>query len=1002
MEIKVDDLYCKISDLRKDVKNSHSYLFKKFDSFVGGTSTEFSPIVLKNKTSNTTYSHVSMFEPTGKFLFERTNREEMLENYCLNLLINKEFRCGLAEKPTNYIPILIDVDIKVIYDKESKTHLSKEIAHRLKINGDKIEGHLYSEKEVKKIFKIYHEVMGEILEDKKAENYYTFFLEKDAYFKKPNEISSGFHGIILYTVLRKDEIAIHLAPRVKEAVKNSDMFKYLDIEDSSHCVDTASNFNTWLMYGSRKEPHLDYYRLKKIYDLNMDVISIEKAFDKFVLYDSLGEVFIKECKLCGDNYKKYYAIEKQSEEESKTSVFDPALLSKEDLILYYLPRFLSISHFKRDFTKTKKSLMCPIVNTFKSVNEKHIISDENIPLQGVGLEMVNSLMSMLNIERANNYAEWLEIGIILYNIGSGCRQTYDIWIKFSRRTTLENYFSESVCADQWTKFIKRGKGMGTLRFLARTDNPIEYNKWAGEQSVKKASSAITGGHYDLAKMLYEHHGGTYVYTSGKKPGWYQFDGNRWKKMEEGIILKQKISLDLVPKFKEIIKELRRRGDDDEEENSKEIQAKIKMVYKLIGNLNSSPFKKNILEECKEVFYREAFISKLNTDPYLLGFDNGILDLREMRFRKGRPEDMISKSCGYDFPIDMSYDHPDSIEVLDFFKKIFPDPQLERYMWEYCASLLIGGNAAKNILSLIGDGDNGKSMLILMIEEALGTGELGYAIKLPTSVITGKRTQSAAASPEMARSDGVRFMSVQEPSDKESANIGILKELSGNDRLYVRPLYEDGREIVPMFKFCVICNKLLKIFSTDKAFWKRQRVVPCEATFMDADDKGLPKDPREQINQKKFPANPYFKDNITSMKQAFIWIMFQKLKNVKKNGRMPDPEKVKEATLEYKKSNDVVGRFFDYAIKEDEKAETSLTDFYVSFRSWFADEMPPRTSIMIKQEFKEELIKKIGKPSGQGNIFIGFKIKSLKENIKEGNAMNLMADEEEENISVLHK
>ena len=36
-------------------------------------------------------------------------------------------------------------------------------------------------------------------------------------------------------------------------------------------------------------------------------------------------------------------------------------------------------------------------------------------------------------------------------------------------------------------------------------------------------------------------------------------------------------------------------------------------------------------------------------------------------------------------------------------------------------------------------------------------------------------------------------------------IGILKELSGNDTFYARGLFQNGAEIEPMFKLVVICN-----------------------------------------------------------------------------------------------------------------------------------------------------------------------------------------------------
>ena len=77
-------------------------------------------------------------------------------------------------------------------------------------------------------------------------------------------------------------------------------------------------------------------------------------------------------------------------------------------------------------------------------------------------------------------------------------------------------------------------------------------------------------------------------------------------------------------------------------------------------------------------------------------------------------------------------------------------------------------------------------LKLLFEKMLGE----YSIKLPTSLITGKRTQSSAASPELVRAgNGVRWVVLQEPDQKDFLNIGVLKELSGNDTFYARGLFK---------------------------------------------------------------------------------------------------------------------------------------------------------------------------------------------------------------------
>jgi intein/homing endonuclease len=137
---------------------------------------------------------------------------------------------------------------------------------------------------------------------------------------------------------------------------------------------------------------------------------------------------------------------------------------------------------------------------------------------------------------------------------------------------------------------------------------------------------------------------------------------------------------------------------------------------------------------------------------------------------------------------------------EHLNKIFPDPELKQYFLEYCAMLLKGGNKSKTFLVLSGHGDNGKSINMELLKLVLGK----YMRILPTTVLTGKKAQSSQATPELDGINGVRHVLVQEPEGKETMNIGTLKELTGNDEIYIRGLFKEGRNILPLFKLSMTC------------------------------------------------------------------------------------------------------------------------------------------------------------------------------------------------------
>ena len=253
----------------------------------------------------------------------------------------------------------------------------------------------------------------------------------------------------------------------------------------------------------------------------------------------------------------------------------------------------------------------------------------------------------------------------------------------------------------------------------------------------------------------------------------------------------------------------------------------------------------------------------------------------------------------------------------------------------------------------------------------------YAIKLPTSLIVGKRSISSAASPELARAgNGVRWAILQEPDKKDVINIGILKELSGNDTFYARGLFQNGAEIEPMFKLVVICNDPPSIPYSDKATWNRIRVVPFESTFVN----NAPVTVEEQLLQKRFPKDPYFMEKIPDMIKPFAWVL---LNHRKKGYKLVEPEKVTMATELYRKKNDLYRQFIDERIIDDPDCKVSIDEIYIGFKDWFKDSHPGQT-IPPKSDVKEYCVKAWGEPERRGT-WRGKRSVSLDEEIEQGNA-----------------
>lgn len=889
-------------------------------------------ILRDNYVDGVYHTHVSLVQPRGKFLFNRQKLENFWGVYCEKIK-DKDTILGIAEKPQHYLPVLVDVDIKIKKDEKNKS------------------GHLYTEDQVKQVIEIYQSVLRKIVDDCTDDNLLCVLLEKPIYCITAGNITyakNGFHLHFPNLFLNKVDQEVHLIPRVQEMIQNLEVFSELGIENSSDVIDKSCCKVPWLLYGSRKSENMEPYKVSKVFTSEGDEIKLEDAFYHYDLYD---------------------------QEEKNINI--------RENVEKYLPRILSIIPYGRKTQEIKPGLISPLKEKLQQEKKEHKKTNIKISVQEQ-LKIAEKLLSLLADFRAEDRNEWMTIGWVLYNIGEGSTQAMELWMEFSSR--CEDKYDEAKCIYEWERMIKKDTTLGTLMHFASIDSPELFKEFKREQSEHHVKESLNGSHNDIAKILKAEYGNIFVCASISNKMWFQFRDHRWEEIEGGVFLREKISSEIVNKFtdmgKEIFNKLSTVQDKAEEAM---YNARIKQIQKMICNLKSSPFKNNIMNEAMEVFYDRRFQQKLDQNPWLIGFKNGVYDLKENIFRPGRPEDFISKVLPIDYK-EYKLSDEDVQNVIDFLLKVFPDEEIRNYFLDTYSDIFVGGNNQKKIYLWTGDGDNGKSITQMFFDEMLGE----LAIKFNTQYFTGKKVASGNANPELARAaPPVRSATMEEPDADEQLNIGELKKLSGGDKFWARDLFEKGkktREVIPMFMITLICNKLPKIKYADKATWNRLRVIPYEALFVEPGEQ-CPETLEEQLKQKRFPMDKDLKHKIPGMVGAFTWYLLEWRKNVTVR---KEPEKVREATALYRRQNDIYRQFIEESITEDENTTLTLVELYAQFKEWFKEGWP-NMSLPIKNEVKEYFEKLWGN-CDRGAKWKGYRIRTLQDDVDSGDAIILDEDD----------
>jgi P4 family phage/plasmid primase-like protien len=351
--------------------------------------------------------------------------------------------------------------------------------------------------------------------------------------------------------------------------------------------------------------------------------------------------------------------------------------------------------------------------------------------------------------------------------------------------------------------------------------------------------------------------------------------------------------------------------------------KLLEISQRLANTND---KKNIMTEAKELFYDGAFLQKMDNNPHLLCFTNGVVDFKQKAFRRGVPEDYLSKCTNIEFrTIDRVRDAPIISEIETFMHQLFPVTQLCEYMWAHLASTLLGTAGNQTFHMYIGQGQNGKSVLVSLMEMVLGE----YKGDVPLSLLTDRRTKIGGLAPELVALKGVRYAVMQEPQKGDRINEGVMKQLtSGVDPIQARaPYMTNVLTFIPQFKLAVCSNEFMEIKSQDHGTWRRIRVVDFVSLFTENPVANDPTNPYQfkldlELKDEKFP----------KWKQVFAAMLVERV--FQTDGKLPECEIVKASSQSYRQRQDYISEFIADKVIEDPNGTITKVELNAEFTLWY--------------------------------------------------------------------
>jgi hypothetical protein len=163
--------------------------------------------------------------------------------------------------------------------------------------------------------------------------------------------------------------------------------------------------------------------------------------------------------------------------------------------------------------------------------------------------------------------------------------------------------------------------------------------------------------------------------------------------------------------------------------------------------------------------------------------------------------------------------------MKFLDDIFEcDHELIGFVQRAIGYSLTGSTSEQCLFIMIGDGANGKSTFINVINKLLGL--YGSTAASQTLIANGGNS----IGDDLVDLIGARLITVSETEEGQSLAEAKIKQMTGGDRLKGRPLYGTHIQFNIIGKLWLATNSLPQINNTDHGIWRRIKAIPFNRTF----------------------------------------------------------------------------------------------------------------------------------------------------------------------------
>ena len=339
---------------------------------------------------------------------------------------------------------------------------------------------------------------------------------------------------------------------------------------------------------------------------------------------------------------------------------------------------------------------------------------------------------------------------------------------------------------------------------------------------------------------------------------------------------------------------------------------IKKYTQCYKKISGTGFITEIKHIMKYDLLDEEFVDKLDDKKYHIAFKNGLLDVRNMAFRKGfLYDDYLTSTLKCDY--NETRNTENEAFVREQLKKIcnYKESNLDYLLSIFGYSLLGDAEKEKAIWSACGQkGDNGKSTVLDVMTDIMPC----YVAKTDSKVLEANYTKKHKFMGGFSK----RIVWCDEFDKKAKVDVKMLKEIADGKKISNEVMYGTSEGINVRAKMFIIGNHTLN-FDNDGGSANRFRQLQFDSHFGNYE-----KDDYEALH---FVGDKHLAEKLkTKYALDLINILIDYGHRYCNEGKLIDmPEEFKEITANTVKANNHFQDWFDENIVVDEKSRLTKKD-----------------------------------------------------------------------------